>query len=548
MRTKHYVAPGMYGFLLIVFFVFGGCDESKSVSLPSSAETNQSLRDASIHFLRGQLAPSGAASSEAVPENLSLSGGWAAEVKFYAQGQLQGEGTGSRDVLAEALCAALKAWKTNTAVDWHDAQTMRRGRFFVTLHATGQSPFSFVEYEGGGKEIVGDLVATYTVDTNLLREKILAGRDYLLRIINKDRHAFFKRFDAATGIPDARLRTIYTASCLYTLLKMYDLTHDPAIREQIPPITRFLLSMQNTSPEHRGAFHYSCNEKTGEKENTFVVGTASKTIFALLELYQRTRNPADLSSARSAGDWLLSMQRPNGTIVNRVRRVNGVWKSKELFSTLYAGQVVSALSRLYGVTNDVRYLQGAEKTVGILLRRAETTHYFLQDDYRHPTDPIPTTWAVQSLLDFYKVSKRQDVKIACLRCARAVLARQHTDPSDVENYGRFKGTRATSGNGWILEVFMELYRYARGAGWENCEPYKTAAVCVARWLIQNTYSPENTYFLEHGPEVMGGLIRSNREESVRTDAVCHGSNGYMLLLMCTKPGVLLSIPETVSYP
>jgi hypothetical protein len=222
----------------------------------------------------------------------------------------------------------------------------------------------------------------------------------------------------------------------------------------------------------------------------------------------------------------------------------GQWVRNEKFSTLYLGQVISALSRLYGATRDKRYLHGAEISVAVLMERAKKMNYFMQDDFRLSDDPIPTTWAVQSLLDFYKVTKNAAVKDTLLQCANVVLKRQHIDPNDVADFGRFEGTYATSGNGWINEVFMELYTYGRSENWPVVEPFKTAALRVTRWLMQNTYSPENTYFLPHGGEAIGGMIRSYREESVRTDAVCHGSNGCVLLLSCTEPGELLTLPET----
>jgi rhamnogalacturonyl hydrolase YesR len=578
MKIKHHIALNGYCLILAVLFAIAGCDNEQPTSAPPSvAETNQSLRDAVIRFLREQLTPAGATTESNETESLSLSGGWRAKIQFFANGKLIGEGKSSSDVLKIVLIKALEAWRENASADVQNTKTLRQIRLFVTLKRETEPTFSFIEYDGKGLEIVkdplwrkeilsqinkqktpasnsdpyihpvGDLVAIREIDRNMLYGQCDAGKLYLLRMMNPQKHAFFKRFDATTGVHDTRLRTIYTASSLYTLMKMYDLTGDAVIKDVIPKIAAFLLSMQCTDGEHRGAFYYSINSQTGEKEKFFVVGTASKTIFTLLELYRRTGAQNYLDAAKAAGDWLLTMQKPDGTMINSVHFKDGQWAKNEKFSTLYIGQVISALSRLYGVTKDKRYLRGAEISADVLLRRAKKMNYFMRDDFRAADDPIPTTWAVQSLLDFYKAAKHPAVKDACLRCANTVLQQQHTDPADIADYGRFEGTHATSGNGWVNEVFMELYDYARSEGWEDCEAFKTAAVLVTRWLIQNTYSPANTYFLPHGPEAIGGLIRSYREESVRTDAVCHGSNGYILLLKHTTPGLLLSVPETISY-
>jgi hypothetical protein len=254
------------------------------------------------------------------------------------------------------------------------------------------------------------------------------------------------------------------------------------------------MSMQVTEGKHKGAFYYSFFPDSHEKENRFVVGTASKTIFTLIMLYNKTHDEQYLNAAQEAGNWLLSMQREDGIIYTYAELRNGTWYYGDKFSCLYTGQVLSALSRLYGITHDTRYLKGAGKIALILSEKARQENYFLTDDYRYE-----------------------------------LLKRQKKDPRDILNLGRFAGTLATSGNGWINEVLGELYTYGNSEEWPGCEEYKEAMILVSRWLIQNTYSPENSYFLEQPEKAYGGLIRNRSKETVRTDAVCHGVNGYIKL-------------------
>jgi hypothetical protein len=226
-----------------------------------------------------------------------------------------------------------------------------------------------------------------------------------------------------------------------------------------------------------------------------------------------------------------------------VKYNHGQWIYDKRYSCLYTGQVLSALSRLYGAASDKRYYAGAEKIARLSAERARKQGYFMRDDYRLPDDPVPTSWMVMSLLDFYRASRQEPYKRIYLKCSDELLKRQLRDAEDILNYGRFKGTYATSGNGWINEIMGEVLKTCRDENDEDCEKYKEAIILVSRWLIQNTYSEENTYFLQMPQPALGGLIRNRLEEAVRTDAVCHGVNGYVTLLGELEENWIFEVPE-----
>src|SRR3989338_4401734 len=391
------------------------------------------------------------------------------------------------------------------------------------------------------KELIGDLVHVRILDKHLTHEKIEAGKEYLLRTMHPTKYGFYKKYDALKNKAEKRLRTIYSASSLYTFLKISDLDQDPRVIQAIPHIADFLLSMQVKENERKGAFYYSYYLKTDQKEPAFVVGTAAKTIFTLLELYRRKQDQKYLETAKAAGDWLLRMRNPDGSIINYVKYINNQWVYGKKFSCLYTGQVLSAFSRLYRTTLDERYYDAALQLARGFASKAQTDSYFAKDEYRSSADPIPTSWMVMSLLDFYKINKEIFAKEAMLKLAEELLKQQMKDPKDILNFGRFEGTEATSGNGWITEVMTEFYRVCKEEKWSNCEKYKKTVILTIRWLIQNTYSKENTFFLKQPESAIGGLIRNPYEENVRTDAVCHWMNGYMNIYDDLDDSVLVDV-------
>lgn len=465
---------------------------------------------------------------------------WAVTLEAYSQGNLLLKAGAEAVGLGAALAGAVDEAKRQSKVT---AGQIKESRLFISAINKNGGGFSLVEYQGRALEVTGkDMVAVRSVDKELIRAKIREGKEYLLRVMDPQYHGFYKLYDALRDTPQKRLRTIYSASSLWTLMRINDWEADERITQRIQSVAEFLFFMQAGEGPMKGAFHYSFSPKNSSKKPLFVVGTASKTIFTLLDLYRRLGDNRYLEAAQRAGDWLLTTQKENGTVTATYQYKDGKWIEGKRFSTLYHGQVLSALSRLYRVTHDDKYLAGAAKLADIIIKRARSQNYFLQDDYRFPTDPVPTTWGIMSLLDYYKATANPEAKEVLWNLANQVMARQHKNTKDIASYGQYDRT-ASSGSGWINEVFSELYLYGLQEGWnrEDLMRIKQSTLLVTRWLIQNTYSAENTYFLKNPQNAVGGLIRNPREETVRTDAVCHGVNGYLYMLDQWPEGTLLEV-------
>lgn len=394
-----------------------------------------------------------------------------------------------------------------------------------------------------GSEQIGEVIFLNEYDKNLLREKIGEGKEYLFRVIDEEYQGAHKYYFALEDEFENKLHTIYTSSLIYTLLKLYDTNKDPEIWEQIEKSAEYILSMQLLDEESKrnGAFYYSFDLENKEPEKKFVVGTTSKTIFTLLELYKRTEDDRFLESAKKAADWLLTMQREDGSMKSYVIDRDGKWFFSTKESTLYNGQVLSALSRIYRITKDEKYLEVADDIANFLLAKVEKDGCYIGDDYR-PNNPISSSWFVMTMVDYYLATENEEVRDIVFTCATDLVGRQHDDQSELSTYGRWKGSLSTSGAGWISEILVEVYNLCLEEDGDNCEQYKDAIVKGMRWLLQNTYGDHNSSFLPNPDMAKGGLYWNPANRFVRTDAVCHGMNAYIGISPYLGEGVLVSVP------
>jgi hypothetical protein len=510
--------------------------------LPLAIQENGQFRNEVVRFVR-RVAEDYLSNRPPEPQaELAMLGNWYLTVSIYREGLMKGRGIGNERSLNAALWEAVQEALRNAMLQPLSQEELASARFLIAFHYPPDRSFAIIEYGGKGKELVGDIVPVREMNKGLVRLRIEASKRYLLRTMHPELHGFYKKYDAHEDKFGQKLYTIYSASSLYTLLKIYDLDNNPEIEKNIKLIADFLLSMQQREGENTGAFHYAYYVDSGEKERRFSVGTASKTIFTLLELHRRLQDPKYLGSAKLAGDWLLKMQHPDGSVSPHATFTDGKWHYEKKDSFLYTGQVLSALSRLYRVTGEKRYYEGAGRIAQGFIGKVEEQGIFLGDDFR-PPNTISTSWVAMALMDYAEINPDRIFRDIVFRCIDEILVRRINNPSDVYNHGRFYDTHASSGNGWINEVMVEVYKLCREEGKGGCDRYQDAIVQSSRWLIQNVYSEENVYHIKNPVRVIGGFIRNFTQESVRTDAVCHGVNSLIGLLEITGEGILISVPE-----
>jgi len=506
------------------------------------------------------------------PAELEIKGSWELDITIYHQGEIKGAG-GSKGE-DEILSLTLEEATLNALEEAHSKFTkedLEEVTFLVTFSypphfftqvdnlfqliprffeydyshsfCLDDRSFSFIEYEGEGKEFVEGLVIIRSLDKQLMLQKIEQGKEFLFRAMHEDEHGFYKKYDTENDYFGSRLHTVYSASIIYTLLKIYDFDQDERILEGIPEWGDFLLSMQSKDEETYGAFHYSYYPSSGTKEGSFPVGTTALSIFTLLDLYERTDDSRYLESAKLGGDWLTTMQRPDGIMYAYKNQYSGgEWAYGENESLLYNGQVLSALSRLYMITGETRYYDAAEGIAQHFSARVEKEGCFLGDDYRW-ANPISSAWVAMSLLDFYQINKEDYHKNIILKCSDDLLKRQAKDINHPLYHGSWYRAYSTSGNGWLAEVMMEMYRFCQEQNMDGCDEYKEAIVRVIRWVIQNTYSEENTFFLKEPEKAIGGIFWNYENRYVRTDSLCHALNAYAGMMDDWEDGTLLSLPE-----
>lgn len=508
---------------------------------------NDIFRNSAVKYVREIADSYLAGRKEKEPEELlKIGGDWQAEIKLYYKGDIKGEGKSAQKELTFVLKQAAEFLIGTVVLQDLDKEAIKQGRFLITLSRGSDKPFSFVEYGNEGREVLDGLVLMRSLDKDLIKEKVGQAKDFLLRMEHPEEHGFYKRYEAPVDYLENRLHTVYSASIIYTLLYYYDFTKDREILDKIPAWADFLLSMQNKeSGKAYGAFYYSYFLEDKSREKKFVSGTSALNVFTLLRLYDLFGDEKYLESAKLAGDWLITIQMENGVMKPYLRydENENKWLSGNQESLLYNGQVLSALSKLYKATGDKKYYDTAEKIANHFAGKYEAVRDYVVDEYR-TVNSISNAWVVMSLMDFYKNANQSErYKNIVFELSEKILNKQKADENNILSYGQWQDVYSTSGVGWICEVMAETYHFCQKERGEDCEKYKEAVVRGIMWNIQRSYSAENSFMLPNPGKALGGVFWSNKERYVRTDAVCHSLNSYILIFNDLEDKTLVSFPE-----
>lgn len=366
---------------------------------------------------------------------------------------------------------------------------------------------------------------TYLIDE--IPQQTQTSIQYLLGKIDSNHNGIHKFYFPTENRLEQRLHTIYTASTLFTLIKFYLIKKDNKIWDQIEASAEFILSMQKNKSPYNGAFHYSFFLDKNTKEDRFVVGTTSKSIFTLIKLYQLTKNEKYLKSATRGADWLVKMVDEKGKVMSYIKKRKGSYWSTKKESILYTGQVLSALSRIYKVTNFLPYLKKATLIANTLRSRIKNQGCYLSDDYRSK-NPVSSSWAIQALLDYYRVSLNPNDKNIVYKCSSELIKKQRVSAKNKRRIGSYPQSESSSGSSWVAEVLTEVYELCKSEK-RNCQNLLSSIYLSQKWFMQFFYSEDSTKTFPNPAGALGGFRWSQKENYIRTDSVCHGLNSFFNL-------------------
>lgn len=199
-----------------------------------------------------------------------------------------------------------------------------------------------------------------------------------------------------------------------------------------------------------GSFNAWFNPKTNDYAYVYIE-ISGYAITMLCYLYRETLDSQYLDAAKRVGDWLLRIQYPNGTFPTAVYTKLDAHKKPSAIHTFDVGMVINGLTVLYRDTKHEPYLESAKLAADwiVCLQREDGSIPANIDQETGKIRDTGSTWSTQSgsyhvkfamgLLNVHELTGDSRYEVAARKLCEYALTKQKPDGQFI-TYGDLDGT------------------------------------------------------------------------------------------------------------
>ncbi|MBI2618015.1 hypothetical protein HYW58_01015 [Candidatus Kaiserbacteria bacterium] len=338
-------------------------------------------------------------------------------------------------------------------------------------------------------------------------EAAQAGGDYLLRQLRDD-GSFVYQYNPVTEKVSSSYNIIRHAGTSYSLLELYEATND---KKYLMGAERALEYLKNQNDSCPGVPFAHCILY----ENKIQLGGNALAVLAFVKHAEVSGSDFYLDEAKSLAQFIISSQSPAGEfLIHSMNATTGV--IDDFTSVYYPGEAVFALTRLYALDKDEKWISAAHRGAHFLINTRDPKFSAEELGNNH--------WLMYALNELHE-HRENSLYIADMkRLVDAIVLSQHTGKSGTEsgwNGGYYTPPRSTPtairSEGLIAAYNLFFRVNETGYAEKALESIKQGV----DFALRTQFTPEKIMVLKANPKGTGGFHRSLDNYNVRIDYVQH---------------------------
>ncbi len=352
-------------------------------------------------------------------------------------------------------------------------------------------------------------------DLHDLVDAVQRGGDYLSRAVQED-GTFIYHYDPVADEDVNHYNIVRHAGSLYSMYELYEQTRDPELLAAADRACDYLLAQ--AKPAKLGDLDALCIVT----DDDFQLGSNSLAAVALAKRIEATGEDRYQEALRKLTQWILSTQHEDGEfgihkMVFSERRV------VPFVSIYYPGEALLALTRMYRVDGDEKWLDAAEKGANWLIS--------VRDGDLKDEELIHDHWLLYALADLYQQRPSPLYLEHIRRLCRAISAIQHRDPDEADWHGGYYFPPRSTPVATRNEGLASAYQVLKQAGDEELAAEVLTAIRHGiRFQLQTQYDPPSAMHVPDPPYVMGGFRGSLTDFTLRNDFTQHNISSMLRLM------------------
>lgn len=320
--------------------------------------------------------------------------------------------------------------------------------------------------------------------------------------------SFVYQYDPLLDREGQEYNILRHAGTVYAMLELYRKNRDPELLRAAEKALGYLIRQVKEGTVRGRAVKFVVER--GEVK----LGGNALAVLALAEYERATSDRRYRTEMEGLGEWMLATQAPDGRFtIHKQGYPDG--KVSKFQSEYYPGEAVFALARVYGLTGERKWLDAADAGA-----RYQLKVFSRLEDSKLPHDH----WLLYGLNEVHRKRPRPEFLEGAMRFARVIIQAQHTQANQSQpdwDGGYYKPPRSAP-TATRMEGLNSAYALARDFGTkEGAKRIREAVRRGTGFLLRIQVGPEVAMYCKNPEKSLGGFRESLDRPTIRIDYVQH---------------------------
>lgn len=314
----------------------------------------------------------------------------------------------------------------------------------------------------------------------------------------------------------AQYNIVRHAGTIWAMLDLYDSTRDEELLKAAERAIDYLV--KQIKPMRMGKAHV-----VGVVEDDAIdLGGNALAALALAKQIELTGDRQHLSTLLDLGRAMLAAQAASGRFVIQKQRFS-TGAIFDLDSEYFPGEAMLAMLRIYALDPDPAWLDASEKAAEYLITIR---------DYKVPDDKLPHDhWMLYALNDLHRHRPKPIYLEHAMKIAHAIARAQRSGggtlaPDTVGSWNDSRSAPAATRS----EALLSAYHLARDFGRPaDAEVFLRAIRLGIAFQLQLQIRPESAMYFKNPPRPLGGFRGDLSDDALQIDVVQHNIASFLAL-------------------
>ncbi|NQT50960.1 hypothetical protein HQ576_02855 [bacterium] len=325
--------------------------------------------------------------------------------------------------------------------------------------------------------------------------------------------SFVYSHDPSTGRTSPSYNILRHGGTVYAMLELFEATREKALLDAAERAIRYLVAQVVTVRVGQRVF--PCIAEGGYVK----LGGNALAIVALARHAAVTGDRRHLPLMQRLAGWMLATQKADGRFgVHKLRVSDG--RVMDVRSDYYPGESLLALVRLHALDGDARWLDAAEKGAGYLINVRDLGLALGQLNHDH--------WLLYALNELYRVRRKALYVRHSFRIVDAILLKQNRNPGIPDWHGSYYRPPRSTPTATRSEGLAAAYQLAR----DFDTPDRAARILEGIRLgvafqLRTQFRPESVLYFDDPQQWLGAFRESLTGCETRIDFTQHNISALL---------------------